>query len=61
MSSIVELDDETILIEHVAARVNFETGARFFAPETVERIQQIGHSRPQSQRVIETVVFDFVA
>lgn len=55
----LEVDGQFILIEDVPARVNVETGERFFAPETVERLQQTvwGHSKPV--RVIETPVFAF--
>lgn len=37
----VEIDGHVVVVEHVPARVNTETGERFFAPETVERLQRI--------------------
>ncbi len=57
----VELDGKIIVIEHVPARVDPETGERFFAPETVERLQQLVWGRAKPKRIIETPVFDFAA
>jgi hypothetical protein len=37
----LEVDGRFVVIEHVPARVTEETGEKFFAPETVERLQQI--------------------
>ena len=52
---------ETLLIiENVPARVCRETGERLFAPETVERLQQIVWEQRTPTRVIETPVFEFV-
>jgi hypothetical protein len=39
--------------------VCLETGERFFAPETVERLQQTVWEGRRPQRVIETPVFEF--
>ena len=36
----IEIDGRHQLVENVPARVNVETGERYFAPETVERLQQ---------------------
>ena len=36
----IEIDGQLLLIENVPARVNVETGERYFAPETVERLQE---------------------
>ena len=36
----IEIDGRLLLVENVPARVNVETGERYFAPETVERLQQ---------------------
>lgn len=38
-----------------------ETGERFFAPETVERLQEIIWENKRPKRVIETPVFDFAS
>lgn len=58
---ILEVEGKFIVIENVPARVNLETGERYFSPATVERLQQtIWGERPPS-RVIETPVFEFAA
>ena len=36
----LEVDGRFLLIENVPARVNVETGERYFAPDTVEGLQQ---------------------
>lgn len=57
----LEVDGRFVVIEHVPARVNEETGERFFAPATVERIQKIVWNGPSPSRTIETPVFEFAA
>lgn len=57
----LELDEQIIVIEHVPARVNVDTGERFFAPETVERLQQIAWEQRTPNRVVQTPVFEFAA
>ena len=57
----LEVDGWFVVIEHVPARVNEETGERFFAPETVERLQQIVWEGPSPSRTIQTPVFEFAA
>ncbi|MBI4544241.1 MAG: type II toxin-antitoxin system MqsA family antitoxin [Gemmatimonadetes bacterium] len=57
----LELDGRLIMIEHVPARVNEETGERFFSPEVVERLHQIAREARTPTRVIQTPVFDFAA
>lgn len=47
------------LIENVPARVDQETGEQFFAPQTVERLQQIILKQPRPTRLIQTPVFEF--
>jgi YgiT-type zinc finger domain-containing protein len=54
----LELDGRFIIIEKVPARVNVETGERFFSPETVERLQQMVWEEKPS-RVVETPVYEF--
>ena len=56
---ILELEEKLIVIENVPARVCLETGEQYFAPETVEKMQNIiwGHSKPV--KVIETPVYEF--
>jgi hypothetical protein len=37
----LELNGQLILVENVPARVNEETGEQFFAPDIVERLQDM--------------------
>lgn len=57
----LEVDGRLIGIEHVPARVNEETGERYFAPDVVERIHGIVRQARTPSRVIETPVFDYAA
>lgn len=57
----IEVDGQLVVIENVPARVNEETGERFFAPDTVERLQRIVEQQQTPSRVIEAPVFDFAA
>ncbi len=57
----LELDGRFIIIENVPARVNVETGERFFSPETVERLQQMVWEEEKPSRVVETPVYEFTA
>ncbi|MGI9180135.1 MAG: YgiT-type zinc finger protein [Longimicrobiaceae bacterium] len=57
----LEVEGQLIVVEHVPARVNEETGERFFAPETVDRLQQIMWEQRTPKRVLQTPVFDFAA
>ena len=58
---ILEQQGKVLIIEHVPARVCQETGERLFAPETVERLQQIVWEQRTPHRIVETPVFEFVA
>ena len=55
------MNGRLLVVEHVPARVNVETGEQFFSPQTVERLQDIFEQRPKPVRIIEAPVFDFVA
>ena len=57
----IEVDGRLIVVEHVPARVNEETGERFFSPDVVERLQQLIREDRPPTRVIETPVIDFAA
>jgi hypothetical protein len=57
----LEIEGRLYIFEHVPARVNVETGERFFSPATVERIQQIVWEGRKPTRTIETPVFEFAA
>jgi YgiT-type zinc finger domain-containing protein len=47
------------IIEHVPARVCQETGEQHFAPETVERIQQLIKGKRKPVRTVETPVYEY--
>ena len=57
----LEMDDKFIIVENVPARVCEETGEQFFAPETVERLQQTVWRHKSPKRTIETPVYEFAA
>jgi hypothetical protein len=57
----IEMDGDLVVVEHVPAQVDLETGERFFAPDTVERLQQIVWERRAPTRTIQAPVFDFAA
>jgi hypothetical protein len=47
------------VVENVPARVNPKTGEQFFAPETVERLQEIILGEKDPQRMIQAPVFKY--
>ena len=47
------------IVENVPARVDEETGEQFFAPATVERLQQVILGKQEPDRVIETPVYEY--
>ena len=55
----LEHGGEFYIIEQVPARVCKETGDQFFAPETVEHIQEIIKGKKEPDRVIETPVYKY--
>ena len=57
----IEIDGRLVLIENVPARVNVETGERYFAPETVERLQQAVWGQCRPVRTVETPVYEYGA
>ncbi len=58
---VLEREGKVFVVENVPARVCKETGERLFAPEIVERLQQIAWEQRKPARVIETPVFEFTA
>lgn len=50
---------DIIVIENVPARVDVETGEQFFAPETVERLQQMVWQHKQPKRMMQVPVYEF--
>lgn len=57
----IQIDGQLLLVENVPARVNVETGEGYFAPETVERLQQAVWGRCRPVRTIETPVYEYGA
>jgi len=55
----LEVDGKLYVVENVPARVDEETGERFFAPQTVDRLQEtiLGSEKPI--RSIETPVYEY--
>jgi YgiT-type zinc finger domain-containing protein len=58
---ILEQQGKVLIFEHVPARVCRETGERLFAPETVERLQEIVWEQRKPTPIVEIPVFEFVA
>lgn len=57
----LEVADRFVIIGDVPARVNVETGERYFSPETLERLQQAVWERYRPVRTIETPVYEYAA
>lgn len=55
----IEIGGQLLLVENVPARVNVETGERFFAPETVERLQQAVWDHCAPVRTMRTPVYEY--
>ncbi len=55
----IEYQGRFYIIEHVPARVCKETGERYFAPETVECIQDFIKEGKKPVRMIETPVYNY--
>jgi hypothetical protein len=55
----LEVEGRFVVVEQVPARVALRTGERFFAPETVERLQAIIRGQGVPNRVVQTPVFEF--
>ncbi len=47
------------IVEDVPARVDEETGEQFFAPSTVERLQEIILGQREPSKMIETSVYRY--
>ena len=57
----LEKDGKFYIVENVPARVCEETGEQFFAPATVDRLQQLILTGTKPKKTIETPIFEFVA
>ena len=47
------------IVENVPARVCQETGEQYFAPETVEHLQELIKGKKKPLRVVETPVYKY--
>ena len=54
----IEVDGRLLLVENVPARVNVETGERYFAADTVERLQRAVWEQCPPVRTIQTPVYE---
>ena len=59
VTHFIMADGKVIVLENVPARVNTETGERFFSPDTVRKIERITQEQSQPKRIIETPVYEF--
>ena len=57
----LEKDGKFYIIENVPARVSVETGEQFFAPSTVDRLQNIIQTDAKPKKTIQTPIFEFAA
>jgi len=55
----LEYKGKFFVIENVPAHVCQETGEKYFAPDTVQHIQDMVKTRRAPKRVIETPVYDY--
>ncbi len=55
----LEVAGRFVVVENVPARVSARTGERFFAPDTVQRLQKIVWEQQTPCRIVETPVFEF--
>jgi hypothetical protein len=55
----LQLNGQVFIIENVPARVNEETGEQFFAPSTVERLQQIILTEEEPERFTKVPVYSY--
>ena len=55
----LEHEGHFYVVENVPARVDEETGEQYFAPSTVERLQEVILSKQKPDRVVETPVYKY--
>lgn len=55
----LELNGQLILVKNVPVRVNKETGEQFFAPEIIERLQEIILSEEKPLNFITVPIYQF--
>ncbi|MGG6266900.1 hypothetical protein ACQ4M3_21665 [Leptolyngbya sp. AN03gr2] len=57
----LHVNGQVFMIQNVPARVNEETGEQFFAPSTVERLQQIILTGQEPDYFTQIPVYNYVA
>lgn len=55
----LEMNGKFYIIENVPARVNEQTDEQFFAPSTVERLQETILGQAEPSKVIETPIYNY--
>jgi hypothetical protein len=55
----LEMEGKFYIVENVPVRVDEETGEQFFAPSTVERLQETILGETEPSKVIETPVYEY--
>jgi hypothetical protein len=55
----LEHEGRFYVVENVPARVDEETGEQYFAPSTVERLQEVVLGKQKPDRVVETPVYKY--
>ena len=55
----IVIGGQLLLVKDVPARVNVETGERYFTPETVERLQQVVWGQCRPVRTVQTPVYEY--
>ena len=55
----LEHEGQFYIVEDVPARVDEESGEQYFAPSTVERLQEVILSKQKPDRVVETPVYKY--
>jgi len=55
----LQFEGKLYVVENVPARVNQETGEQFFAPATVEKLQQTILGKAKPSKVVETPVYEY--
>ena len=57
----LQVGERFFIFENVPARVCLETGEKFFAPDTVEKLYAIIHGQQPPSRLLEAAVYEFAA
>ena len=57
----LELNGKLFIIENLPARVDEETGEKFFSPSTVEHLQQILITGQALDRFVEASIYKYTA